>query len=151
MGLADTVVLVGGRYGRHYQHSISQEEILGPVPPVPMFPETMEDVRERLEARLPKVPLPRNLSLPILPWPSCSRETTKSGNASGACPTSRPGTPRSMTPPFKTAPSAAVGEPHRPREGNGAGRDDKAIMWIIAFIAFGYVAMRPWCLSGRPS
>ncbi len=64
MGLDDTVVLAGGRYGRYYQHSISQEGILGPVPPAPMFPETMEDVRQRLEAMLPKVPVPRDLGLP---------------------------------------------------------------------------------------
>lgn len=37
VGLDDTVVLAGGCYGRYYQHSISQEEILGPVPPVPTF------------------------------------------------------------------------------------------------------------------
>ena len=30
VGLDDTVVLAGARHGRYYQHSISQDEILGP-------------------------------------------------------------------------------------------------------------------------
>ena len=64
VGLDDTVVLAGGRHGRYYQHSLSQEEILGPVPPAPTFAETMDDIRERLDAMLPKVPVPRELGLP---------------------------------------------------------------------------------------
>ena len=56
VGQDDTVVLAGGRYGRYYQHSISQKEILGPVSPAPTFAETMNDVPERLDAMLPKVP-----------------------------------------------------------------------------------------------
>ena len=64
VGLDDTVVMAGGRYARNYQHSITQEEILAPVPPVPTFPETMEAVQTRLEATLPKVPVPRDPGLP---------------------------------------------------------------------------------------
>lgn len=61
--LDDTVVLAGGRYARYSQHSISQEEILGPIPPAPAFAETMEDIRRRLDATLPKVPVPRDSGL----------------------------------------------------------------------------------------
>lgn len=63
VGLDNTVVLAGGRYARYYQHSLSQEEILGSVPPAPAFDETMEDVRKRLDAMLLKVAVQKDSGL----------------------------------------------------------------------------------------
>ena len=61
MGLDDTVVLAGGRHGLYYQHFISQDKILRPIPPAPVFTQPVEDIRRKLKAFPLGLPAPTSL------------------------------------------------------------------------------------------
>jgi hypothetical protein len=44
-GLADDTMFGGGRYWRHYNRW-TEEELLGPIPPAPVFKDTMDEIRQ---------------------------------------------------------------------------------------------------------
>jgi hypothetical protein len=68
-GLDDHVWIGRGR-NNYYHHSLTEEEILGPLPQEPFFEDPMEIMREQLEARVAKVTAPKNLDTRIRLSPS---------------------------------------------------------------------------------
>jgi len=57
-GMSDEVI-VGGRGDQWYWH-LSDEELLGPIPPAPEFRESVEALRERVAKAIGKVTVPRD-------------------------------------------------------------------------------------------
>ena len=63
-GLDDETVIGGGPYWRYNLSQISPDELLRPIPPMPVWDETLEDVRIRVEAEMRKVAVPKTLGQP---------------------------------------------------------------------------------------
>ncbi len=60
-GMGDEVIVGGG--GNYWHWHLSDEELLGPIPPPPEFAESIEAVRERIAKVVGKVTVPRDLAI----------------------------------------------------------------------------------------
>jgi hypothetical protein len=63
VGLDDHVWIGGSKHDRYYR-SLSDQEILGPLPPEPTFDEPLDAVRAKLETIIGKVTVPKSLDDP---------------------------------------------------------------------------------------
>lgn len=61
-GLADDLMFGGGPYWRVYRPSLSDDELLGPVPPEPSFDESLDEIRKRVEASVKKILVPKDMA-----------------------------------------------------------------------------------------
>lgn len=61
-GLSEIAIIGGGLYAREYDRP-TEDEILGPEPPEPVFGETIEAVEKRVEAGIGKVTVAKTLDL----------------------------------------------------------------------------------------
>ena len=61
-GMSDEVVIARGR--DYWYVNLTREELLGPLPPQPEFPESLEAVRERIARAIGKVTVPKK----VLRW-----------------------------------------------------------------------------------
>jgi hypothetical protein len=59
----DNEVVIGGRNRYWYGHHLTNEEILGPLPNPPSFPEDIELVRDRVRKSIGKIPAAKVLTL----------------------------------------------------------------------------------------
>jgi hypothetical protein len=60
-GMGDEVIVGGG--GNYWYWHLSDEELLGPIPPPPEFAESIEAVRERIAKVIGKVTIPRDIAI----------------------------------------------------------------------------------------
>jgi hypothetical protein len=60
-GMSNDVVVGGG--GNYWHWRLTDEELLGPIPPPPEFPEPIEVVRERITMAIGKVHVPRDIAI----------------------------------------------------------------------------------------
>ena len=58
-GMSDVIIFGGDRYGLR---SLTDDELLGPVPDPPVFAEPLENVRERYRTSIGRVSVPRDLA-----------------------------------------------------------------------------------------
>jgi len=62
-GLDDEVDIGGGRYARYYRQ-YTVEELLGPLPPEPVFEESLEAIRARVESSVGKISVSKDFDRP---------------------------------------------------------------------------------------
>ena len=63
-GLEDRIRIGGGPYWRYYAPQITEDELLGPIPPEPIFEDSLDEVQRLIESAVRKVIVPKTLDHP---------------------------------------------------------------------------------------